>query len=313
MDPFAVTTTRAINFVYLYIFSFCIFLLISITVTMIFFVLKYNVKKHPIPEPSPDSVAWLEATWIIVPVLISLSMFYFGWKGFATLREAPPGAMVVQVTGRQWVWSFQYPNGKTSDKLYAPINRPVKLEITSKDVIHSFFVPAFRIKRDAVPGMTTHEWFQARREGSSDVFCAQYCGLGHSMMITKVVIMPEDKFQEWYQGKPTESAAAEKPSKEAERVVEGKKLAAQEGCHACHSTDGSRGIGPTWNGLYGSEITLVTDGKERTVKADTQYIVNCIEHPDVEIVKGFQPIMPHFPNLTKEQVEDLVDYIKSLK
>jgi cytochrome c oxidase subunit 2 len=407
----AATTTQAINFVYLYIFGFSIFLLVGITVTMIVFVLKYNVKRHPVPEPSPDSVAWLEATWIAVPVLISLSMFYFGWKGFTALSQVPPGAMVVQVIGQQWVWSFQYPNGKTSDKLYVPVNRPIKLELTSRDVIHSFFVPAFRIKKDAVPGMTTYEWFEAKKEGSYDAFCAQYCGLGHSRMTTKVVVMPEDKFQEWYQAKPAQTPAArgkalldkfgctgchsldgsrkvgptlkgvygrrvtvltrgkertltagaayikrsildphadivkgfqpvmpsfkgkiserqieeiiefleeesgkkQKPSEEAGRVAEGKRLAAQEGCHACHSTDGSKGIGPTWKGLYGSEVTVTTGGKERTIKADTAYISRSIEHPEADIVKGFQPVMPKFPNLTEKQVRDLVAYIESIK
>ncbi len=412
MNPItATTTTHAINLVYLYIFSFCIFLLVGITITMIVFVLKYNVKKHPVPEPSPDSVAWLEATWIIIPVLISLSMFYIGWKGFTTLSQIPPGAMVVQVIGRQWVWSFQYPNGKTSDKLYVPVDRPIELEITSKDVIHSFFVPAFRIKKDAVPGMTTYEWFEAKKEGSYDAFCAQYCGLGHSQMTTKVVVMPEDKFQEWYQEKPGPSAAAQgralldslgctgchsldgsrkvgptlkdiygrrvtvmtrgkertltadvtyiersilepdadivkgfqpvmpsfkgkvsgqqieeiieflkqesglkqRPSEGAERVAEGKKLAGQEGCQACHSVNGRKGIGPTWKGLYDSEVTVITGGKARTTEADTPYIVRSIEHPDADIVKGFKPVMPRFPNLTKKQVKDLVYYIESLK
>ena len=159
------TTTQAVDLVYRYIFGFCIVLLVGITATMVLFVLKYNRKTHPVPEPTADSNVWLETTWFVIPTLIALSMFWYGWKGYKTLIDVPPGAMVVHVTGRQWSWSFQYANGKTSDELYVPVNKPVKLELTSEDVVHSFFVPAFRIKKDAVPGMTTYEWFRAPKDG----------------------------------------------------------------------------------------------------------------------------------------------------
>ncbi len=302
MNFAAMTTTHAVDIVYTYIFWFCLFLLVGITATMIYFVVKYNHKTHPHPEPSPDSHFWLELTWFVIPTLIALSMFWVGWKGYATLVDVPQKSMTVHVTGRQWAWSFRYANGKTSDKLYVPVNRPIKLEITSKDVVHSFYVPAFRIKKDAVPGMTTEEWFRAPKEGSYDAYCTQYCGLGHSRMITKVVAISPKKFQTWYRQKPPEEEGAL-----------GKTLAGKNGCTGCHSTDGSKSVGPTWKGLFGATVTVTTNGKQRTLKADAAYIKKSISDPGADIVKGFSPIMPPFANLSAKDLDALVDYIRSLK
>ncbi len=294
------TTTQAVDLVYRYIFGFCIVLLVGITATMVLFVLKYNRKTHPSPEPTADSNIWLETTWFVIPTLIALSMFWYGWKGYKTLIDVPPGAMVVHVTGRQWSWSFQYANGKTSDELYVPVNRSVKLELTSEDVVHSFFVPAFRIKKDAVPGMTTYEWFRAPKAGSYDAFCAQYCGLGHSQMTTKVVVMPADKFRQWYNQKTPEAEGAE-----------GKALLAKYGCTGCHSLDGSRGVGPTLKGIFGSEVTVLTGGKERTLTVDEAYIKRSIEEPAADIVKGFQPVMPSFKGrIPDREIDEIISLLK---
>lgn len=303
MNFSAMTTTQAVNIVYLYVFGFCIFLLIGITATMIYFVVKYDHKKHPKPERTRDSIVWLETTWIVIPALIALSMFYFGWKGYQTLIDVPPGAMVVHVTGQQWVWSFKYPNGVTSKKLYVPVNRPIKLELTSKDVIHSFFVPAFRIKKDCVPGMTTYEWFRAPKKGSYDAFCAQYCGVGHSQMTTKVVVMAENKFQDWYHQQA--SAASRK------KAVPGKALLSKYGCTGCHSLDGSKGIGPTFKGLYGSSVTVTTNGKTHSLTVDAAYIKRSIEAPNADIVKGFQPEMPSFAGkISDKEIDEIIRFFK---
>ena len=196
-------------------------------------------------------------------------MFWFGWKGYKTLIDVPPKSMVVHVTGRQWSWSFRYANGKTSDKLYVPVNRPVKLELTSKDVVHSFFVPAFRIKKDAVPGMTTEEWFRAPKEGSYDAFCAQYCGLGHSQMITKVVAMSADKFRKWYRQKTARGGSGR--GQGAAR--------ANTAAPAVIPSTAPSSVGPTLKGIFGSEVTVLTNGKERTLTVDAAYIKTSIQEP----------------------------------
>ena len=300
MNFTAMTTTQAVDAVYLYIFGFCIVLLVGITATMVFFVLKYNRKSHPVPEPTADSNVWLETVWFLIPTLIALSMFWFGWKGYERLADIPAKAMVVHVTGRQWSWSFQYANGKTSDKLYVPVNKPVQLDLTSLDVIHSFFVPAFRIKKDVVPGMTTHEWFEATREGSYDAFCAQYCGVGHSQMTTKVVAMAADKFEKWYQTQPAVAEGGE-----------GRRLLQKYGCTGCHSLDGSKKIGPTLKGIYGSKVTVLTGGKERTLTVGESYIKRSIEEPKADVVKGFAPVMPSFKGrISETEIDEIIDFLQ---
>lgn len=294
------TTTHAVHVVYDYIFGFCIVLLVGILATMVVFVLKYNRKRHPRPEPVPDSNLWLETAWVVIPSLIALSMFWVGWKGYTTLVDVPPGAMVVHVTGRQWSWSFTYANGKTSDKLYVPVNKPVKLELTSSDVVHSFFVPAFDIKKDVVPGMTTDEWFQAPKEGSYDALCAQYCGLGHSRMTTKVVVLSADKFQQWYQQKESSG-----------QTSAGRKLLDENGCTGCHSLDGSRGVGPTLKNIFGRQVTVTTKGQRRSLEVNADYIRRSILDPGADVVKGFQPVMPSFKGkLTDKQIDEIVQFLK---
>jgi cytochrome c oxidase subunit 2 len=294
------STTKTVDAVFFYIFGICIVMLLGITATMIFFVLKYNRKKCPEPTPSPSYNIWLEATWTIIPTLIVISIFYYGWQGYTTLRNVPKQAMVVKVLARQWSWAFTYPNGKTSDKLYVPVDKPVRLEITSADVIHSLYIPAFRIKRDAVPGMTTHEWFRAPATGSYDIFCAEYCGVGHSKMTSKVEAMPVSEFQSWYQQKEAPTAAAR-----------GKALLARYGCTGCHSLDGTKGVGPTLKGIFGRTVTVMTDGRERTLTVDEDYIKRSILEPKADVVTGFSPVMPSFKGrISDHDLEEIVEFLK---
>jgi cytochrome c oxidase subunit 2 len=293
-------TTQAVDSVFLYIFGISIFMLVGITAIMIYFVVKYDRKKYPKALPSPSYNIPLETAWTVIPTIIVLTMFWYGWQGYTTLANVPKDALLVKVTGRQWTWSFEYPNGKISDKLYVPVGRPIKLDMTSKDVIHSFYVPAFRIKKDVVPGMTTHEWFRAPTEGSYDAFCAEYCGVGHSQMITTVEAMSVDKFQEWYQQK---EARAEVPR--------GEQLLTQYGCIGCHSLDGSKKVGPTLKGIFGRQVTVTTNGKEHVLTADAEYIKRSILNPNFDVVKGFQPIMPSFKGkMPEHDLEEIVEYLQ---
>lgn len=302
MTPSAVSTTEAVDFVLYYIFGISAVMLLGITVTMIWFAVRYNRKRHPQPQPSPRHNVPLEIAWTVIPTIIVLSMFWYGWAGYTTLTNVPPDALEVKVSARMWSWNFTYPNGKSSDRLVVPAGRAIKVDIVSEDVLHSFYVPAFRIKRDAVPGMTTHAWFRAPEPGSYDIFCAEYCGLAHSQMITTVEAMPEDEFEQWLRQEP---AAAEGSAGEA--------LLGKHGCLGCHSTDGSPKVGPTFKGLFGRQLTVITDGKERSLTADFDYVLQSIRQPNADVVKGFPAIMPAFDHLPEDELKAMVDYIEGLR
>jgi len=300
VNPQLITTTEAIDAVFFYILGISLLLFIGVTGTMVFFVVKYHRKRHPEPTSDVQKHLGLEITWTIVPTLIALSMFWYGWQGYIHLSTVPENAMEVDVTGRMWSWSFEYENGKTSDRLYVPVNTPVKVDIHSTDVLHSFYIPAFRVKKDAVPGMTTYVWFTAPDIGSYDIFCAEYCGVGHSSMITTVEVLTRDEFREWYEKEP----AAES---------RGRDILSRNGCLGCHSLDGSSGIGPTFQGLYGSSRTVLIDGEEQTVTADEDYLRRSILEPNAELVKGFQPMMPSYEGkIPEEDMEAIISFMQEI-
>ena len=294
---------KVVDNVFLYILVVCVFLLGLITFLMVFFVIRYRRQKNPTPADIEGST-WLEITWTVIPTLLVLTMFYYGLTGFQFLKKVPEGAMVVKVIARQWSWLFEYENGIKDTELRVPVGKPVKLILTSQDVIHGFYAPAFRIKQDVVPGMETYLWFQPTETGRFDVMCSQYCGLEHSHMLTKIVVLPDDEFTQWYQGKKVEMAAKGPPP--------GYTLYQEKGCVACHSIDGSPRVGPTFKGLFGKTEKVITAGKEQTVMVDDVFMRNYIKDPNVVRVEGYPPIMPKI-SMTNEELTALVDYMKSLK
>jgi len=294
---------KVVDNVFLYILVICVCLLVLITFLMVYFVIRYRRRKNPTPADIEGST-WLEITWTVIPTLIVLTMFYYGLTGFQFLKKVPEGAMVVKVIARQWSWLFQYENGIQDPELRVPVGKPVKLLLTSLDVIHGFYVPAFRIKQDVVPGMTNTLWFQATQVGTYDVMCSQYCGLEHSHMLSKVIVLPEEEFAKWYQGKKGEVVAKGPPP--------GYKLYQEKGCVACHSTDGSPRVGPSFKALFGKTEKVITAGKEQTVVVDEAFVRNYIKDPNVVRVEGYPPIMPKI-SMTDEELTALVDYIKGLK
>ena len=294
---------KVVDNVFLYILVICVFLLGLITFLMVYFVIRYRKKKHPQPSDIEGST-WLEITWTVVPTLLVLGMFYYGLTGFEFLKKVPQGAMVVNVIARQFSWLFQYENGIRDRELKVPVGKPVKLILTSQDVIHGFYSPAFRIKQDAVPGMETTLWFQATETGAFDVLCTQYCGLEHAQMLTKIVVLPEEEFRKWVESKEREVVAKGPPP--------GSRLYEEKGCFACHSTDGTPRVGPTFKGLFGKTVTVETSGKERTVVADEGYIRKSILEPNADVVKGFPPLMPA-QKLPDAEINQLINYIKELK
>jgi len=294
-------SSRIVENVFLYIAAIAVSLLLLITFLMVYFVIRYHWKRNPQPADISGST-WLEIVWTLVPTFLVLTMFYYGYTGFQSLKKVPEGAIKIKVIARQWSWLFEYENGLKSPELRVPVGKSINLSLTSQDVIHSFYMPAFRIKQDAVPGMISHLWFKPTEVGTYDVLCAEYCGLQHSYMLTKVVVLPEGEFNQWYQ-----------TWKEIEaKVPPGAQLFQEKGCKACHSIDGTPGVGPTLKGLYGKTVTALTGGKERTVVAGDAYIRKSILEPSADVVKGFPPIMPT-QKLTDQEMEEILQYLKELK
>lgn len=292
---------------FLVIVSISLFLLLIITCCMIYFVVRYRRQRNPIPTQVTGSTL-LEITWTVVPTILVLVMFTSGWRAFEFMRAIPEDAMLVKTTARMWAWAFEYENGKTTDTLYVPLGRPVKLALSSTDVVHSLYVPAFRIKEDAVPGMETKLWFTPTEIGSFDLYCAEYCGLLHAFMLSKVVVMPEEEFASWYE---VPGSGARAP--EADRTG-GLGLLEAKGCIACHSTDGSPRVGPTFKGILGRKTVVKTAGGETELVADEAYIRRSITDPSAEIVRDYPPVMPPQADLlTGEEIEDMVRTLKELE
>ncbi len=250
----------------------------------------------------------LEITWTIIPLVIVLGLGYIGAQNLTEINAADPDALSIQVIAYQWAWKFQYPEGFTSTDLYLPIDKQVNFELTSQDVIHSFWVPEFRIKHDVIPGTTEYLRITPIRLGSYKLRCAEICGVGHSYMIANVYVVSQADYDAWV----AQQVQAAKTAATVPDPTRGQQFYQTGGCKACHSIDGSPGVGPTWKGLYGSQVKL-TDGT--TVSADDAYLVESIKSPNAKIVAGFSAnVMPKFGSiLSDSQIADLVAYIKTLK
>jgi cytochrome c oxidase subunit 2 len=312
--PQASSAAGRVDSVFLFIFVLCVAFLVCITAAIIYFVCKYNRKRHPKAEDVEGSV-WVETVWTVIPTVLFLAMFVYGWTNFSYMREVPREAMVIQATGRQWAWDFTYPNGKRNPNLILAADRPVKIELRSLDVIHGFFIPAFRIKEDVVPGKNNYTWFDPTQLGSFDIECTVICGVGHATMLAKAIVVPVSDFEKWYfydiplpgQKKPATPASAEVPASSALDIMN------QKFCPTCHSTDGTALVGPSFKGLYGKRETVIdAKGKEREITVDDSYLVRAINDPGFEAVKGYPPVMPDAP-LTEPELKAVIDFIKTLK
>ncbi|NVN95408.1 MAG: cytochrome c oxidase subunit II [Bacteroidetes bacterium] len=303
--------SNASNFVhgvdkaFLIIFSISLFFLILLTTIMITFVIKYNKKKHAKAVQIKDS-SWLEFTWTAIPMILVMLMFYVGWEGFLPMRQAPKDAMHVKIIGQMWKWSFEYPGNKVSDTLVLPINKAVKFDLVSKDVIHGMFIPAFRIKEDVVPGKNNYTWCIPGELGDFDLFCSAYCGVSHSYMSAIIKIVPEDKYNLWL---------AVLPVKKADDNKEGYKILEANGCFSCHSVDGKKIVGPSFKSLYNTSIEVNTDGVKHKITADDLYIKNSIYEPNKDIVDGYQQgIMKSYKGIVKEKdLPKIYEYLNSIK
>ncbi|MCZ6468837.1 MAG: cytochrome c oxidase subunit II [Candidatus Dadabacteria bacterium] len=286
-----------------------IFFFVLISAVLIYFAVKYRRKSDDEETPYITGNQTLEIIWTVIPSILLILLFVYGFVVYKDMRTPPKDAVDITVTGKQWLWTFEYYNGKkTLNELYVRQNRPVRMVMRADDVIHSFFVPAFRVKQDLMPGRYTQLWFTPTKIGTFDIFCAEYCGTGHSKMLGKVIVLSPEAYDIWEKGVAVdggEAVASLPPAELGEKLYKGK------GCNACHSVDGSVVIGPSFKGLYEREGEL-EDGASYT--ADENYIMQSILEPQEQIVKGFQPVMPSFKGILSDaEITAIIAYIKTLK
>lgn len=304
----ASVTTPAVDDVWWLIYWTCVVAFILVVVPMFWFMWRY---KRRSPEQKAlsqnDHSQILEILWSAVPTVFFVLIFVWGFRGFLELYVPPKDAMELRVTGQKWVWTVKYDGDVTvtgkGAEFPVPVGKPVKLVMTSVDVLHSFFIPNFRTKMDVVPWRYTTLWFQATEEGLFPVFCTEYCGKDHSNMLAKIKVVSQAEFDKWL--------AAEKEKAGGSPTVETGLQVYNTVCVACHSNDGTPRVGPTFKGAMGRETELA-DGTKITV--DDSYLMESILEPNKKVVKGFPPAMPPMGGtLTKNQIDSVVMYIKSLK
>jgi len=301
MPESASTLSGDVDALYFYLSGVTLFFTLLIGGAIIFFVIRYRRRNaFEIPRPIEGSTK-LETFWSVIPLLIAMSFFFWGASVFYRQYRPPANALEVYVVGKQWMWKFQHPTGQREiNELHVPVGRKVKLIMTTEDVIHDLFVPAFRIKTDVVPGKYTTEWFEATKPGRYHFFCAEYCGMNHSGMGGWVVVMEPTEFENWLSGNANQMSPA----------AAGQQMFESLGCASCHGANGEGGRGPALLGLAGGNVTL---NNGQTVRADEAYIRESILNPQAKIVTGFGPIMPTFQGqVNEEQLLQVVAYIKSL-
>ncbi|MGO9836677.1 MAG: c-type cytochrome [Polyangiaceae bacterium] len=333
------TVAGDIDWLYYFIYWLSVVLFVAIVGTMVYWAIKYRERKGHKAEPTGHNVP-LEVAWTIAPIFILAFLFHKGFQGYMDMAIAPANAIEIHVNAKQWAWEFVYPNGGSSPELHVPVHKPVKLIMGSTDVLHSFYVPALRVKRDVVPGMFSSVWFEATHVGHDDIFCAEYCGgrstgpsgelpyqpsddprnpfppgqaTGHWAMHSISFVETQedyDKFLKSIGDKCDQYLAQGKACPADVAAEQGQRLYAAKGCLACHTTTGAPGIGPTWKGIWAKrESTNVGP-----VTVDENYVRESILDPQAKIVTGFGPVMPTFRGqISDAEIGELTSYIHSLK
>jgi cytochrome c oxidase subunit II len=300
----ASNVSAGVDKVFAFIIIVSLVFLVGITAFVIYTVIHFSRKKGKKPMQFTDNIK-LEILWTVVPTILVLLMFYYGWMAFAPMRKAPKDAMRITAIGRMWEWEFVYGEGMSSKELVIPLNKPVRLDLKSTDVNHGLFIPAFRVKEDVVPGYSNYLWFIPQYIGDYELLCTQYCGLLHSNMLSKVRVLEQAEYEQWYANLKNASITKE---------AEGLTILRNTGCLACHSLDGSKLVGPSFKNLYGSTRSLTVNKNTVTKKADDAYIENAIYHPDDEVVSGFSKgVMKSYTGMVSaEQLTDIRNYLKSI-
>lgn len=308
LPPQASTTAQYVDPLFYFILYTSSFFFLLVIAVMCLYVWKYRRKEDGEKTSSIKGNHTIEIVWSIIPTILLVIMFYWGFKNWMELNVPPGNALDIRVTAQRWLWTYDYPkDGITSPELVVPVNTPVKLTMSATDVIHSFFVPQFRIKKDVIPNRYTVVWFEATEPGEYPVMCTEYCGTGHSRMLSKVKAVSYAEYTQWIQS----GGGAEKPKEGVSLTEYGKSLFTKQACNTCHSVEGQKLVGPPLNGKYGSQDEL-EGGKK--VLVDDNYIRESLMEPTAKVVKGFPPVMPTYKGkLDDSQINALIDYLKSLK
>ncbi len=289
-----------VDALYFFLVGVTVFFSVLIAVLEIYFAVRYRRRSsNEYAAPIEGSIK-LESVWIVIPFILAMVMFVWGASVYFALYHPPENAMEVYVVAKQWMWKFQHPDGQREiNELHIPVHKKVKLIMATEDVIHSFFVPAFRVKADVVPGRYTSAWFEGSKAGRYHLFCAEYCGTNHSTMGGWVEVMEPADYQAWLSGGAAEGSFASL----------GQKLFQNLACNTCHRSDAS-GRGPVLEGLFGKTVSLQGGG---SVNVDESYLRESILNPRAKVVAGFEPIMPTFQGLvSEEQLLQLIAYIRSI-
>ena len=306
LPPQMSTIASEVDSLFNFVFIASIIFFLIVTLIASYFVFRYRRRVGREYETAPSHNIKLEIIWTIIPTILVFIVFFWGFKIYLKMNIVPKDPLKVKVTGQKWFWTFDYlTQGVTSlNELVVPLGKPVELTMSSTDVIHSFFVPSFRIKMDVLPNRYSVTWFEATQKGKFDLFCAEYCGTKHSEMIGKVRVLGEREFEEWIDSSSSVGVGLS-------LIDFGVKLYTSKACVTCHSIDGKPGIGPSFKGLYGKEARF-KDGP--ALIADDNYIRESLLNPMAKISKGYQPVMPSYQGLLKQrEIDAIIEYIKSLK
>lgn len=302
---------HGVDLAFMIIIGISLFFLVAITIIMIYFIIRYNNKRNP-KATQIEGNNKLEIIWTVIPTILVIVMFYYGWAGWKPMRKAPNNSLEIKATARMWSFRFEYANGRITDSLYVPQDQAVNLQLEALDVIHSLYIPAFRVKEDMVPGKNKYMWFIPQKPGNYNLFCAEYCGMNHSYMTTAVKVLTREEYDSWYADTAkvvtTTETGEEIPGAKALEIIR------KNGCNACHSTDGSKLIGPSYLGSFGKKQIVLTDGKEREITVDEEYLKKSIYEPNADVVKGFSKgLMLSYKDLiSEEELQIIIDYIKML-
>lgn len=305
LPPAKSTTAEATDALFHFINVTSVILLFGITVAILYFSWKYRRRSDDDVTPVIAHNSKLEITWSVIPLILVLIVFGWGFSGYLNLITAPDDAYEIRVVGKSWLWEFHYDTGHVSvNELHVPANRPVKLIMSSDDVLHSFYIPDYRVKMDVLPNRYTSLWFEATDVGESVIFCTEYCGTAHSNMLATAYVHSADDFETWLE-------TAGSADDDMDPVELGEQLVTRNACNTCHSADGSRLTGPTFQGLWMSERTM-EDGE--VVTADENYIRESILEPNARINQGYDPVMPSYAgSLNDRQIDAIIEYIKTLQ
>jgi len=278
--------------------------ILSITTAMLYFAWRFRRKSDDEVTPVISHNNLLEITWSVIPLILVIIVFSWGYTTYMKKISPPSDAYEIRVVGKSWLWEFHYANGNVSiNELHVPADRPVKLVMSSEDVIHSFYVPDFRVKKDVLPNRYSSVWFEATEEGESTIYCTEYCGTAHSDMLATVFVHSQDDFADWLETSG-DSGEDLPPEERGEMLVE------QNACLTCHSTDGSSLTGPTFQGSWGSEVSLENG---ETVEFDENYVRESILEPNAKVHEGYQPVMPAYAGtLDDREIDAIIEYIKTL-